>query len=106
MILLEKLVALVLDEHKLHWVKHWLDTQVQSVFMNGVKSGWQLVTNDVPQRSILRPILFNVFIRDTDEGIECTLSKFEKLGETVDVFEGKKALQKDLDSLDQLSVSS
>lgn len=94
MILLEKLVALVLDEHKLHWVKHWLDTQVQTVFMNGVKSGWQLVTNDVSQRTVLGRILFHVFISDIDEGIEYTLSKFEKLDETVDIFEGRKALSR------------
>lgn len=81
-------------------MKNWLD--VQRVVVNGYASGWRLVMNGVPQRSILGQMLFN--INDLDSGIECTLSKFSddnKLSDAVDSLEERDDIQKDQGSLEK-----
>jgi len=81
-----------------------LDDQSQRIVVNGSKSRWRLVTSDIPQVSILWPVLFNIIINNIDSGIECVLSKFTndtKMSGAVNIVEGRDIIQRDLERLEK-----
>ena len=57
-------------------MKNWLQDRIQRVVVSGPMSEWKSVMSDVPQRSVLGPVFFNIFISDINSGIKCTLIKF------------------------------
>lgn len=85
-ILLEKMAVHGWDRGTLHWVKNCLGGQIQRVVENEVTSSQQPITSGVSQGSAMSLVLFNVFIHNLGEGIECTFSQFaddDKLEVTV-----------------------
>lgn len=67
-------------------------------------SSLRLVTNGVPQRSILDLTLCNIFISNLDDETQHTLNKFAddaKLGGVVDLSVGYAVIQRDFHRLEK-----
>jgi len=47
-----------------NWIENWLKGRKQRVCIKGEGSTWMEVISGVPQRSVLGPILFLIFIKN------------------------------------------
>ena len=64
-LLIAKLDAYAFDKSSLKLVHSYLSNRKQRVKINDKYSSWSKILFGVPQRSILRPLLFNIFISNT-----------------------------------------
>ena len=53
----------------IHLIEQWLTDRRQRVVVDGEVSSWKSVLSEVPQGSVLGPILFLVYINGLEEGI-------------------------------------
>ncbi|KAK4830618.1 LOW QUALITY PROTEIN: hypothetical protein QYF61_012343 [Mycteria americana] len=85
-------------------MKYGLDKWPVWVVIGVTKSSRSLVTSGVPQWSIMRPILFNIFINNLDDGTEYLAvpsANSTKLGQVVDTAHICAAIQRRLDRLEE-----
>lgn len=99
-----KLFSYGISGRTLSWIDSLLCQRRQRVVVNGSVSEWSRVTSDVPQGTVLGPILFNLFINDIVEvvspGTEIRLFAddcicYRKVSSIVD----REILQLDIDRL-------
>ena len=60
----------------LHLLKIFLKSRKQRVVLNGENSSWKGITSGVPQGSILRHLLFLIYINDLRDGFSSNCKLF------------------------------
>jgi len=76
MCLLAKLQAHGIDGCVLEWIASWLQGRMQRVCLDGHSSRWAFMLSGVPQKSVLGPLLFLIFVNDLDSNVRNVLLKF------------------------------
>ena len=74
--LLYKLESAEISGSLLSWFKNYLNDRKQRVVLPGSASTWAFIKADVPQGSILGPLLFLIYINDTVDDIHSCISLF------------------------------
>lgn len=73
--LVEDLVEDALGKWAAQWTENWLICWTRRVVISSAKPIWRPVTTGACRVFILGPVVFNLFINDLGDLMECTLSK-------------------------------
>jgi len=102
--LITKLKAHSIDGSVCNWIDSWLSDRWQRVCLDGIHSSWRKVWSGVPQGSVLGPVLFLIFINDTDTGLSSSVLKFAddtKVFSVIDSYIDGCGLQADLRNIEK-----
>ena len=90
-LLLKKLTTIEFSNHTIGWFKSYLSNRLFRVNLENFFSDPSNVTYEVPQRSILRPLLFLIYINDMPQDVKSNL--FLYANDSCLVFQGKDVLE-------------
>ena len=96
--LLSKLESYGIGGKLLQWIENFLSNRRQCVHLRGSKSDWINIFSGVPQRSILGPFLFIIYVNDMPNVVSSDLYTFAddtKLYRTITSESDCNILQKD-----------
>jgi len=74
--LIRKLAAYGINGKFLKWIEDFLSNRRQRVSVNGSLSYWLEVLSGIPQRSVLGPILFIIYVNDLPGAVESIAMMF------------------------------
>jgi hypothetical protein len=100
--LIYKLEAYGIKGKLLNWISDFLKGRKQRVVIGKITSDWLPVSSGVPQGSVLRPLLFLLYINDMPEALNHFCKLFaddSKLIATIRNSQDRIVLQEDLDKL-------
>ena len=100
--LIWKLYSYGIRGRLLNWIENFLKDRKQRVLLDGQKSNWSDVTSEIPQGSVLGPILFLIYINDLPEVVKSFIRLFAddtKIYTTLEQEESCSNLQEDINSM-------
>ena len=104
--LIQKLVRYGIGSSLLLWMRSFLIGRSQRVVLNGIASHWSDVTSRVPQGSVLRSLLFVLYINDITDVNQSDLGIFTddtKIFSIIRDICNMTKLQRDLNNMQEWS---